>query len=247
MHKNEKFLQSLKYMNTEMKQDTKTGKVWRYTNKKKSYNTFEDARKNNRLTNCVSGVQMGMRMAGLPDASCHWYGAKGKIVYTTAKGKETVSKYFEIIKVSDTVNTLYKAGKLCDGDILIYENMNHTNCYYGGNKSFDSGHAYCKGNGELAEFKKWIGALAHKTAKVAYILRMKDRAHYRVQCGAFTDIGKYEEQVSKVEKAGFKTSKVVEDGMVKIQVGYFSGKTNAENFAAKVAKKKIPVSVEVVK
>lgn len=233
-------------MNTEMKKDVKAGKPWKYTNSKKRYDTFEEARKKNRYTNCVSGVQMGLRMAGLPDAACHWYGAKGKIVYTTAKGKETVPKYFEIMKVSDTLNTLYKAGKLCDGDILIYANMNHTNAYYGSDKTFDSGHAYCNGGGEMAEFKKWIGSLAHKAAKVAYILRLKDRAHYRVQCGAYSDLGKFEAQVRKVEKAGFKTTKVVENGMTIVQVGFFSGKTNAKKLEAKVAKKKLPVSVEVI-
>lgn len=247
MHKNEKFLKSLCYMNSEMKKDRAAGKKWRYTNVKKRYARFEDARKNNRLTNCVSGVQMGLLMAGLPSATTHWYGAKGKIVYTTQKGREAVPRYFDIIKVNDTPQGLYNKQKLCDGDILIYTNMNHTNAYYSGTKSFDSGHAYCTpSSGEMAVFNRWIGPMAHKSSKVSIILRLKDRAHYRVQCGAFSDVGKYNEVAALVEKKGFKTTKVVEDGLMKIQVGFFSGKTNAERLAEKVKKKGLDVIVKEV-
>lgn len=247
MKTNEKFLQALKYMDATMREDKKNKKPWRYTNVKKRYAKFEDARRHNRLTNCVSGVQMGFFKAGLPSATTHWYGAKGKIVYTTQKGRETVPKYFDIIKVNDTPQGLYNKQKLCDGDILIYTNMNHTNAYYGGTKSFDSGHAYCTpSSGEMAVFNRWIGSMAHKSSKVSIILRLKDRAHYRVQCGAFSDVGKYNEVAALVEKKGFKTTKVVEDGLMKIQVGFFSGKTNAERLAEKVKKKGLDVIVKEI-
>lgn len=245
-HLNEKFLDALKYMDQQMRQDTKNGKVWRYTNCKKRYAKFEQARSHNRLTNCVSGVQMGLLMAGLPGACTHWYGAGGKIVYTTELGKKTVPKYFDIIKVNDTVQGLYNKQKLCDGDILIYANMNHTNCYFGGKNSFDSGHAYCTGSGEMAQFKKWIGGLTYKSAKVAYILRLKDRAHYRVQAGAYYDEKKFNEQVSFLAKKGYKTSKLVEDGMFKVQLGYYSGKTNADRLVAELRQKGISAFVREV-
>jgi len=173
-------------------------------------------------------------MAGLPAATTHWYGSMGKIVYTSAAGKEAVKKYFDIIKVNDTVLNLYTKGKLCDGDVLIYANMNHTNAYIGNKKSFDSGHAYANGSGEGAVFKKWIGGLAHKSAKVAIILRLKDRAHYRVQAGAYNDINKFNEQVALLKKKGYNSSKLVEDGMYKVQLGYFSGKTNADKLCAEL-------------
>ena len=245
-HLNEKFLQSLNYIDTEMRKDIKAGKKWRYTNVKKRYAKFETARKMNRLTNCVSGVQMAILDAGLPGACTHWYGASGKIVYTTQLGKDTVKKYFDIIKVNDTVISLYNKSKLCDGDILIYTNMNHTNVYYGGTKSFDSGHAYCSGSGEMAEFKKWIGNLAHKTARVSYILRLKDRAHYRVQAGAYTTQKEFDKQVALLQKKGYKPAKLVEDGMMKIQLGYFSGKTNADRLAAELKKKGMSAFVREV-
>lgn len=139
--------------------------------------------------------------------------------------------------------------QLCDGDILLgYQSMTHTNVYYGGQQSFDSGHAYCTGSGEGAKFKKWIGGLASKNSKVNYILRFKDeyRAHYRVQCGAFNTIEKYNEHVALVESKGFKTTQIIEDGMYKVQVGYFSGKTNADRLAARVAEKKLDVFVKEI-
>lgn len=246
MHFNEKFLQSLCYINSEMKKDKAAGKEWRYTNVKKRYAKFEDARKHNRLTNCVSGVQMGLLMAGLPSGINHWYGAQGKIVYTTDKGKKVVPQYFEIKHPHKSVSVLYKNCDLCDGDILIFEGMNHTNAYYGGDQSFDSGHAFCNGSGELAVFKKWIGNLTYKTKKVGTLLRLKDRAHYRVQAGAFTNLPEYTKNKQIIEKKGFPVSMIKEDNMYKIQLGYFSGKTNAERFAAKVAKKGISVFVKEI-
>ena len=246
MKTNEKFLQSLSYMNNEMKKDTKAGKLWRYTNIKKRYARFEDARKHNRLTNCVSGVQMGMLMSGLPSATIHWYGSNGKIVYTTDKGKKAVPQYFSILKPNKTVNTLYKNNQLCDGDILVYCGMNHTNAYYGNGKSFDSGHAFCKGSGELAVFKKWIGSLRYKTSKVGVILRLKDRAHYRVQAGAYKSEAELNKQKALLQKKGVAYTIVSEDGLFKVQLGMFSGKTNAEKYAAQMKKKKIDVIVKEV-
>jgi cell division protein FtsN len=106
----------------------------------------------------------------------------------------------------------------------------HTCCFYGGStgkKSFDSGHAFCTGGGENAEFRKWIGPLTCKSNSVQYILRLKDRAHYRVQAGAFTDIRVFNQEAARLKQAGFPVTQITEDGMYKIQCGYFSGKSNA--------------------
>jgi N-acetylmuramoyl-L-alanine amidase len=92
----------------------------------------------------------------------------------------------------------------------------------------------------------WIGKLTYKTKKVGTLLRLKDRAHYRVQAGAFTNLPEYTRNKEIIEKKGFPVSMVKEDNMFKIQLGYFSGKTNAERFAAKVAKKGISVFVKEI-
>jgi cell division protein FtsN len=124
--------------------------------------------------------------------------------------------------------------------------MNHTNSYYGGKYSFDSGHAYASGSGEGAKIKKFIGSLAHRNNKVAYILRIKDRAQYRVQAGAFSDIQKYNEQVALMRKKGFPAVLIQEDGMFKVQAGLYSGKTNAERLVGALAKKGIASFIKEV-
>lgn len=246
-HLNERFIEALKYMDKTMRNDNAMGHQWKYCNtKSKKVNTgFEDKRKKGKyLTNCVDGVQDGLRMIGLSNIFS-WYGGDGTIVWLNDTIKAKVKKYFDIINTGGkTVKQLYSNGELCDGDILLgYQGMSHTNAYVGDGKSFDSGHQWCSGGGEMALFKKWIGDLAHSSKKVNYILRLKDRAHYRVQCGAFKDINVFKEAVAKLNAAGYKTMQVVEDGMYKIQVGYFSGKTNANNYAAKLNKKGFPAFV----
>lgn len=248
MHKNEEFLKALKEMNNTVKADNADGHQWKYCNvKSKKGKNFADARKKGKyLINCVDGVQWALQSVGVKSVS--WYGGDGKIVWLNDHAKADAKKNFDIISTGGkTVGWLEKNARLCDGDILLgYQGMNHTNVYYGNGKSFDSGHAYASGFGEGAKIKKLIGGLAHKNSKVNYILRLKDRAHYRVQCGAYSDINKFNEQSILIEKKGFPTTKVVEDGLMKIQVGYFSGKTNAEKLAEKVAKKKIDVIIKEI-
>ena len=240
MKTNERFLEALQYMNKTMKADNKAGNQWKYCNvtSKKAYG-FENKRKQKKfLTNCVDGVQDGLRLAGVPQSALCWYGGTEKIIWTNSKAKAEAKKYFKIISTGGkTVSQLYKAGSLCDGDILMGYQFNHTNCYYGNGKSFDSGHAYCSGSGEGARFKKWIGSLTYKTKKVSYILRLKDRAHYRVQAGAYTDKRKYDEQAALLRKKGFSVTMIEEEGMYKAQVGYFSGKTNADKLVTTLKKK----------
>ena len=73
-----------------------------------------------------------------------------------------------------TVRQLYQQGLLEPGDILTYMAFSHTNAYLGDKKSFDSGHAYCDKQGELAPFKRWKGSLAHKNDRVGFIFRIKE-------------------------------------------------------------------------
>lgn len=239
MRKNEIFLQALQDMNNVVKTDYASGHAWHYTNKKKRYKIFENARSHNRLTNCVDAVQFGLRKAGVPASALDWYGGKGKIVWCSGGAKAEAQKYFEIVPAhGKTVNQLYNQMLLCDGDILLGYPMAHTNCYFGGQKSFDAG------AGEGAVFKKWMFALKWKTKKVNWILRLKDRAHYRVQAGAFSSMEKYNQAKAYVESKGYPTSMAYEDGMYKLQIGSYSGKTNAERVAAGAAKKGIDVFVK---
>ena len=243
MKTNERFLAALRQMNTVMKEDVKAGRKWRYSNSSaKQAHTFALARqKGKRYTNCVLAVWWGLREAGVPDNALHWMGGIGKIIWTTSTAKKNAEKYFEIISTGGkTVSQLFNAGKLCDGDVLLgFHSMQHTCVFYGGStgkKSFDSGHSFCDGSGEAA-FRKWIGDLTCKNYKVNYILRLKDRAHYRVQAGAFTDINVYNQEAARLKAAGFPVTRIDEDGMHKIQIGFFSGKSNANRMRDKAITK----------
>ena len=235
MRTNELFLASLREMSAAVNADYRAKRPWHYTNKKKRYKTFERARETNRLTNCVDAVQMGLRKAGVPASALDWYGGNGKIVWCSANARAEALKYFDIVPTGGlTVNALKNSGKLCDGDIMLgYQGMSHTNCYIGKNQSFDAGAS------EGATFRKWIFSLKWGSKKVNRILRLKDRAHYRVQAGAYANINKFQEQADRVRKAGFPVTLVHEDNLYKIQTGYFSGKTNAEKKVTQLAKKGI--------
>lgn len=249
MKTNERYLEALKYMNATMKNDNKLGHQWKYCNvTSKKAKDFESTRKQGKyLINCVDGVQWACKLAGIPGNALCWYGGDGKIVWLNSHAKEDAKKVFEIKSAGGkTVNQLYNAGQLCDGDILTYIGMNHTNSYYGGKYSFDSGHAYASGSGEGAKIKKFIGSLAHRNNKVAYILRIKDRAQYRVQAGAFSDINVFQQQAALLRKKGFSSVLVNEDGMYKLQAGLFSGKTNAERLVEKLNKAGISAFVKEV-
>lgn len=253
MKTNERFLQAMAYMNATMQNDNKLGHQWKYCNtKSKKVTGFEEKRKAGKyLTNCVDGVQDALIMAGIPTNQnvLAWYGGDGKIVWTNKNAEAAVRKYFEIVPTGGkTVKWLYDNFKLCDGDILLgYQGMSHTNCYFGGTQSFDSGHAFCTPkSGEGAKFKKWIGGLTYKNKKVNYILRLIDRAQYRVQAGAFSDINKYYEQAAIVQRKGFPVAMVQEDGMYKVQVGLYSGKTNADRKVALLKSKGIAAFVKEV-
>lgn len=248
MHKNEQFLQALQNMNTTMKADIKSGKKWRYSNSDaKQEHTFQKARETGkRYTNCVLTVWWGLRAAGVPDKALHFQGVKGKISFKDEASKKETLKYFDLIPTKGkTIKQLYDQSLLCDGDVLGgFPNMNHTCVYYGGKQSFDAGHAYCSGSGEGAVYKKWIGSLTYKRNKPSHILRLKDRAHYRVQAGAYSTKEEYEKQIAILKQKKIPYTTVSEDAMIKIQLGYFSGKTNAERCAESAIKKGVKAFVK---
>jgi hypothetical protein len=249
MKTNERFLEALKYMNATMKADNAIGHQWKYCNvsSKKAKGGFEEKRKQKKyLTNCVDGVQDALRIAGV-DALA-WFGSNGKIAWTNEHAKEKAMQYLNIISTGGkTVNQLYESGNLCDGDILLgYQGFSHTNVYYGGQKSFDSGHAYCVGSGEGAKYRKWIGQLVCRNTKVNFILRLKDRAHYRVQAGAFNTLEECQKHKMLMHDKKFPAKIIEEDGMYKIQAGYFDGKTNAKRLEARLEKAGIAAFVKEV-
>lgn len=249
MKMNEKFVEALKNQNKLMKKDIAEGKQWKYANAHKRSSTFAAARKaKNYLVNCVDGVHWAMKTAGVPADALSWYGAKGGKIMWLSDSKAKAKKYFDVIDAKGkTVSQLWKNHELCEGDTLTYVNMTHTNAYIGDKKSFDSGHAFCTGSGEFAPFKKWIGNLVSPNAKVAYIIRFKDRDHYRVQTGVFSTKAALDAHLKTLKSKKVKYElRTVNDNTI-VQVGYFSGLENAKWFADDFTKKhKLPTSVEVM-
>lgn len=245
--KNEKFIAALKDMNKIMKQDIAAGHPWTYCNKgSKKAKDFDSARKEGKYKlNCVDGVQWGLKRAGIPSSALSWYGGKGHIVWLNPNAEKNAAKYFEIIHLNMKVTTAVQKGKLCEGDILIYTSMNHTNAYLGWGKSFDSGHAYAVGSGEGAKFTKWIGALSCKNHKISYVLRLKDRQHYRVVLGTYDFSDNAKAFADKVTKMGAKVTINEVNGKYKVQAGYFSGLVNAEALQDTLTKKKIVSVIEL--
>ena len=253
MTTNTRFISALIEMNSIMRQDNKNGHQWRYCNiYKKKERSFGDARsKGKYLTNCCDGVHWGCQIAGIPVSALLWYGSKGgNITWCSSNAEKNCRKFFDLIKVGNkTVSQLVKDGTLCEGDILTYVSMSHTNAYLGDignkrNRSFDSGHAYCSGSGEGAKFRKWIGALSCRNYKVGYIIRIKDRDYYKVFAGTFDKREDANTQVKRLKSLGFNPSVKEADGAYKVQLGCFPGKKSADKLVKRLSNKGISAFIK---
>lgn len=239
-HTNDRYLYALKYMNATIKADNAAGRQWRYCNTtNKKARSFPGARKAGKyLLNCVDGVQWAAKIAGVPSSALAWFCQNGNIIWCGANAEKNAKKYFRIIRIGNkTVKQLQTEGILLPGDIIGYMSMSHTNCYYGSGKSFDSGHAFATGSGEGAKIRKVIGPLRYGSMKVSYILRLKDRTQYRVQCGAFADVAVMQRVERSLNLSGFKTVRIEEDGLTKLQAGLFESEANAQKLLKRIRAK----------
>ena len=187
------------------------------------------------MTNCMGGVSFALKDIGIPSSALQWYGSVGEIRWLNDHAKADAEKYFEIIKIkTKTFAQCYKDGTILPGDVLTYMEMAHANLYLGQGTSFDTGHAYCKGSGEGAEFTKWVGLSPYQNKKIAYIIRLKNKANkyiYRVQLGAYTEKKNASRRVTAVKKASGFDGFVEQgsDGWYRVFCGSFEQKANAEN------------------
>lgn len=229
MIKAEDLIASMKKLNRVMKADNEAGNQWRYYNTKRSESTFKATRAAKKFfTNCMGGVTFACKDAGISGSALDWYGDKGKIHWLSSRAKTEAKKVFDFIPLKKTVKKGVRKGMIIPGDILTYTTMTHTNAYFGDSQSFDTGHAYCTGNGEGAPFKKWIGTLAHSNKQVAYIVRLKGMNIYRVQVGAFAVKANADKRCAEVkEKSGFVCFEEQVDSMIKVFCGSFQNPRNA--------------------
>ena len=245
--KRQTFIAELKEMNRIVKGDIEAGHQWKYCNSsKKKSKGFDQARKEGKyLINCVDGVQWALKRAGLVGSDgLSWYGGHGGPVWLNSNAEKNAKKYFQLIPVkTKTVSQCVADGTLQPGDVITYMGMSHTNAYLGNNKSFDTGHAYCTGSGEGAPFKKWIGNLACKGYKIAYILRLKENGKkteptptpapqptgtYRVQVGAYQKQAYADKLMKRLEDAEYDTFYEKINSIIYVYAGSFSDKARAE-------------------
>lgn len=177
-------------INTQVVKDIKANKKWTYTNKLTMADTFEEAEnKPLRRVNCARGVNWVLVQSGVfLKFLGGFYGKKGgTIAFKTKAVKTAIADNYTLVEVKGkaTVNQYLKSNSIRPGSIVTYYDMNHTNLYLGEKQWYDTGHAYCNGDGEGALFTKFVGGTVHGSQKIGCILVPKIIPVYRVQCGAF--------------------------------------------------------------
>ena len=178
------------------------------------------------------------------DAS--FYGKQGgDIAWKKSATKAAVEKYCDIIKVGNkTVNKAMQDGTLKKGDIVTYVSMNHTNVYLGGERWFDSGHAYAHGTGDGAWWETWFGETKYGAEKIGYIIRLKTSVSYRVQVGAYSVLNNANNMLAKVKSAGFDAKIITINNQHIVQVGNtFSSLAEANALATRLNNVGLPTAV----
>lgn len=245
-------IQALTKMNSQMQKDLANGKKWGYYNSKVSSTFAEAVANGNRRCNCATLPNWALKMIGVlaaDDAS--FYGKKGgDIAWKKSATKAAVEKYCDVIKVGNkTVNKAMSDGTLRKGDIVTYVSMNHTNVYLGGERWFDSGHAYAHGTGDGAWWETWFGETKYGAEKIGYIIRLKTSVSYRVQVGVYSVLANANNMLAKVKAKGFAAEIVKANNQYIVQVGgkLFPTMREAQELVAKLDKAKFPTAITEIK
>ena len=246
------FLAALTKMNAQMQKDLANGKKWGYYNSKVSGTFAEAVANGNRRCNCATLPNWALKMIGVMDENvASFYGKKGgEIAWRKSATKAAVEKYCEVIKIGNkTVNKAMKDGTLKKGDIVTYVSMNHTNVYLGGERWFDSGHAYAHGTGDGAWWETWFGETRYGGEKIGYIIRLRTPVSYRVQVGSYLIKDNANNMMAKVKAAGFTAEIITINNQYIVQVGgsLFQTKAEADALAARLDKAKFPTAVIEIK
>ena len=230
----------MKIFQKQMREDIKSGKVWRYYNSKVS-GTFDAAEKNENLrANCATIANWCLRKLKVFKRGNYFWGRLGGTLACTDATLAVLKANCRLIHVNGkkTVGQLIKDGTLQAGDIVTYMDIQHTNVYAGDGWWYDAGHAYCKSSetGEGAKFRTWYGETVYSDQRVAYIIRYKGNATpepkkqtvYRVQVGAYNKKTNADKRVAEVaQKSGFPCFQEQTD-MIRVYCGSFESQTNAK-------------------
>lgn len=233
--------------NDTMKSDIQKGIKWFYSNHGCKA-TFQSARKNEIYkTNCAKFINWILRELDITTSGTTMYGSYGKIKWNSLT-KKLIEEKCDIIHVNGakTVSQMVRKGELLAGDIVMFQNLQHTNMYAGNGCWFDAGHANCVGEGEGAIFKTWYAkGTPYDNQKVSYVIRYKG-IRYRVQCGAYSNLKNAENMVSQMKQEGFDAEVVTIKNVHIAQAGIFISKKRAESLKEKIAATGLPCSVEEI-
>ena len=138
------FLNSLNKISVQVETDAKKRKKWLYLNQN-TRNTFEQAKKKGRITNCALYVDWALIDIGVMKAGERFYkgwntcGNKDCIKYRNTSQKK-LGEYLKFIDAKGKkASTLIKSGDLVAGDIVLWKGHQHTNVYAGNNRWYDAG------------------------------------------------------------------------------------------------------------
>lgn len=230
------FLNALKDMNAKMMADRKAGKKWIYSNHGVKQKWAEAV--NVRKTNCANMVVMALKLAGvMPNDNKYFYGSKGKIKGNAAFSVQSIMQTIHV-NSKKTVSQAIKDGTLQAGDVVLYQNLTHTNAYAGNGTWYDGGRAYCNDRDtshEGQEFVTWYGKTVYDNQKISYILRIKSAAApttYTVQAGVFSVKNNADKLVAKLKIDGFSAIIKKDGSNYIVQCGAFSVKANADKLVA---------------
>ncbi len=124
-----------------------------------------------RKVDCAAGVVWALRICGaLP--SGYFYGIKGKIGGIGKAGLER--RGFTLIHINGekTVSQAISDGTLKAGDIVLYQDLAHTNLYAGNGKWYDFGSAYNGGHHyDGLPMTKVYGDTVYGSHPISYIIR----------------------------------------------------------------------------
>lgn len=189
-----------------MKKDVASGINWFYSNHG-CRSTFDRARKlGDYKTNCARFICWVLNAHGVLKPSQTFFGNNGSISWSGEDAKAAINAKCDIIAINGkyTVNQMLALKMIQPGDIVMYQNLLHTNMKANGNKWIDAGSAYQNGFGEGTKFRSWYGGLHYGNEKVSYIIRLKETARkYRVQCGAFLVKKNCQKLVNELKAQGF--------------------------------------------
>ena len=173
------FLDSLDKMSKKVQSDASSGNKWHYSNSN-TRKTFSLADKETKSVNCALYVVWGLVDVSALKPGQSFYKAykngKNYVAWSESTKKQIQSVANIIDGAGQTAKSLANDGKLVAGDIVLWNNVQHTNVYAGNQKFYDAGRCGTNGSGSHSNYKfSTLGPVKNSfwNAKVWKIIRLR--------------------------------------------------------------------------